>query len=190
MKLKNILTILTLMFVITSCDNYKDWKSYVSYSDAFPICGEWYVLDYDGITGDTIVLSGQTMKPYSLYIYNKAYNPTKDSIWIDNTGHAADDGYNNAYKIKCKADIANLSFNCDTTGNVPANMVNPPLNPSTKIVIVNSKIWDRSTDIANSEADSIYFEYTYKKSNGEIGKRITAGHRKTGWENPNWDDPM
>jgi hypothetical protein len=70
-----------------------------------PICGEYLVKDYD-LNGDVT-----TTKYYQLYIYNKAYNPTGDSIWIDNkTGHPTGSNYNYLFKIKAKADTTNLTL--------------------------------------------------------------------------------
>jgi len=185
MKLKyKILLFLGIIF-IAGCDLYPDWHNYVKYSDAYPICGEYIVKDYN-MTMDTVV-----NESYHIYIYNKAYNPTGDSIWVDNrSGHPAGVGsYDYKYKIKCKADTINLTFDVTKAGDVGSNP--NPLDSCNTVTIKNSKIWDMSTDITDPAPDSIYFEVTFYDPDGNIIKDfITAGHRKTGWEEPNYSDDM
>lgn len=178
--------LVTLVLFIVSCDLYPDWTEYVEYSDTYPISGEYYVRDFD-INTDTLVTDW-----YQLYIYNKSFNPTKDSIWIDNrTGHPAgvsDYGYK--FKIKCKADTNNLSFNVEKSGDIVAANVNP-IDSAITVTIANSQVWDMSEDISDPTPDSIYFEFTYYDKFG-VEKRTlkVAGHRKTGWEFPEYSDPM
>lgn len=173
--------------MFSACDLYPNWNSYVEYSDTYPISGEYYVRDFD-INNDTIVEDW-----YKLYIYNKANNPTGDSIWIDNfSGHPSTgaETYDYRYKIKTKADLQNLSFNCIKAGNVTGLNTNP-IDSAISVTITNSKIFDMSTDITDATPDSIYFEFIYYDESGNvIAKFKTAGHRKTGWENPNYDDDM
>lgn len=170
---------------MAGCDLYPDWHKYVKYSDAYPICGEYIVNDYN-MTMDSIERGS-----YHLYIYNKAYNPTKDSIWVDNrAGHpAGTDNYPYKYKIKCKADTVNLTFDVTKAGDVGSKP--NPSDSCNSVTIQNSKIWDMSTDITDATPDSIYFEVTYYDANGNVVSQfVTAGHRKTGWEEPNYNDPM
>ncbi len=185
-KIRIILPILALFAIFSSCETYPDWKEYVEYSDTYPVSGDWYVNDYmlDANGADSAIT-----EPYSLYIYNKAYNPTKDSVWIDsNSGHPL---YESLYKIKCKANIEGLTFNCENQGNVAPGAVNPVTNAKT-VTISGSKITDFDPgDIESAKADEITFKVTIKDSNGLILKEFTTkGHRKTGWENPNFTDPM
>lgn len=175
-----------LVSLIYSCD-YPEFE--VTYSAAYPICGDYYVTDYDFETGEPI----ENQIGYPLYIYNKAYNPNGDSIWVDNyTGHPSGGTieYGYKFKIKCKADLQNLTFNCAKTGNVTGANVNP-LDSAVSVMIENSKIIDLSADINDPAADSIYFEFTFfDKYGNAVKKIITAGHRRTGWENPEFSDPM
>lgn len=181
MKKFSILFILSVFSVLTACDLFPDWKSYVEYSDTYPVSGNYYVRDFDFDT-DTVVT-----KWYNLYIYNKSYNPTKDSIWIDNRiGHSTTgaDIYDFLFKIKTKADLSNLSFDCTLAGDVSGNNVNP-LDSAVTVTVSNSKVFDMSDDIEDATPDSIYFEFTYYDKFGNVVRTLkTAGHRKTGWENP------
>ena len=194
MKKNRIIFLLIIMFSIAACDTYPDWNKYVEYSDVYPICGEYYVYDYEE-NGDILLdEAGDPTKAYILYIYNKAYNPTKDSIWLDNKiGHpsGAVIEYPYKYKIKCKADTNNLTFDCEKNGSVSGNNAYP-LDSAVTVTIVQSKIIDNDPgDIESSLPDSIYFKFSYYDKFGELVKTVvTAGHRKTGWEEPNYDDPM
>ena len=186
MKKYLFIIIVGLLFAM-GCDFYPDWHRYVKYSDVYPVCGEYMVKDYD--VGD---MSTPIRGQYHLYIYNKSFNPTKDSIWIDNkSGHpAGTDNYPYKYKVKAKADTVNLTFDVEKAGNVTGSDVNP-LDSCIKVTITNSKIWDMSDDITDPTPDSIYFEvYYYDAAGNEMAHFITAGHRKTGWEEPNYEDPM
>lgn len=186
--LKFIIVIIAASF-FNSCDFYPDWTKYVEYSDVYPICGEYMVRDFK--INDDLQNDDPNEDWYILYIYNKSYNPTKDSIWIDNaTGHAGVSSYNEKFKIKCKADTVNLSFDIVSAGHISANATNPA-DTCVKVTISNSKIWDLSDGISDPTPDSIYFEFTYFDKNGnDMGTFITLGHRKTGWEFPNYDDDM
>ncbi len=170
-----------------SCDLYPDWNSYVEYSDTYPLNGEYYVRDFD-FNQDTLVEDW-----YKIYIYNKANNSGADSVWVDNaTGHPTGGSvsYNYKFKIKTKADMDNLSFNCVKAGTVSGSNINP-VDSAVTVTITNSKVFVLSKDINDSTPDSIYFEFTfYDKYGNETGKFKTYGHRKTGWENPNFDDNM
>ena len=190
--MKNIKIIIAILFMIvgfSSCETYPDPENYIDHSDAYPMCGEYYVLDYDALTGDTLLdADGDPGTPYLFYIYNKSYNPTHDSIWLDNDSyHPATQGYEYEYRIKCKADMTTLSFNCAEQGYIPVGQVNAPANPIAKITITESQLILNNWPVP----DSIYFKFTYFDSDGiEVGTFVTAGHRKTGWENPNYDDDM
>lgn len=188
------IVILAFTSMWISCETYPDWEKDLEYSDAYPIAGEWYVTDYDE-NGDVLTDNGGTeFDPYILYIYNKAYNPTQDSIWVDNrlghsSGGSADD-YEYRFKIKCKADKTNYTFDCIEAGDVTASNVNPTSN-SNIISITNSTVFLHSTGIEDSTPDSIVFNIEVKDSNGVlIGNYSTSGHRKTGWEEPEYDDDM
>jgi hypothetical protein len=186
-RISKIIIILSAISLFTSCDLYPDWKSYVEYTDTYPVNGEYYVRDFDFDT-DTLVTNW-----YKLYIYNKANNPTGDSIWVDNkSGHSTTglDIYQYLFKIKAKADMNNLSFDVTRAGDVSYPNVNP-LDSAVSITISNSKIIDMSQDIEDATPDSIYFEFTYYDKNGNALRTLkTMGHRKTGWEYPEWDDNM
>jgi len=179
--------IVTGVIFISACDLYPDWNDYVEYSDTYPVSGEYYVRDFD-FNADTLVVDW-----YKLYIYNKANNPTGDSIWIDNaSGHPVGGSvsYSYKYKIKTKADLTNLSFNCTKAGYVTGTNVNP-LDSAITVTITNSKIIEMSQDITDATPDSIYFEFTYfDKYGNQIRQFKTSGHRKTGWEEPQNDDDM
>ena len=188
MQMKNIFKILlifTLFSAVTSCDLYPDWESYVEYSETYPVSGEYYVRDF--YANDSV------SDWYKIYIYNKSYNPTGDSVWIDNiTGHptGGTDDYPYKFKIKTRADLDNLSFNCERAGNVTGSNTNP-LDSAVTITITNSIIYDMSEDISDATPDSIYFEFTYFDKFGVPTISLqTAGHRKTGWEDPQNDDNM
>ncbi len=188
-KITITLVVLFLAF-LQSCDMYPDWKNYVSYSDAYPICGEYLVRDF-GFNAD-VTTDAPVNDWYHIYLYNKSYNPTKDSIWIDNkSGHPTGGAtYNFKYKIKCKADTVNLSFNIANAGDIVGSKVNP-LDTCVKVTIENSKIWDFSDDITDPTPDSIYFEFSYYNKQGVLTAHYkTVGHRKTGWEEPNYSDDM
>ncbi len=186
MKILQKILIIIFIGFIASCDTYPDWKEYVEYSDAFPICGEYYVSDYDPETGNMI-----DSTYYILYIYNKAYNPTKDSIWIDNRlGHSSTTDYTWKYKIKVKADTNNLSFDVEKAGDIQGSQVNPQ-DSCVEITISESFIERKAESMTDPTPDSIYFKFTYYDEDGnEVTTRVTKGHRKTGWENPNYDDDM
>jgi len=185
MKKYQILLILGILFIV-SCETYPDWKEYVSYSSVYPICGEYLVKDYD--EAGTV-----TENDYALYIYNKAYNPTGDSIWIDNSaGHpSGSNNYLYKFKIKTKADTVNLTFNTDKAGVVYGSNPNPQMN-DIRVTISDSKIFRLAKDITDPTPDSIYFKFTIFESDLTTVKvvRIVKGHRKTGWEHPNYDDVM
>lgn len=186
-KIKYFLILIFTTIFFAACDTYPDWQEYVEYSSTYPISGEYIVNDYDIETGEVIY------GPYTLYIYNKSFNPTKDSIWIDNrSGHGTSD-YANKYKIKAKADTVALTFDCTDQGNVVGQNIHP-LDSAQTVTITNSFLIDVSEDITNAEPDSIFFEVEYKfyGTDEQLKSRTfrTAGHRKTGWENPNFSDPM
>ncbi|MCD4792472.1 MAG: hypothetical protein K8R54_04505 [Bacteroidales bacterium] len=195
-KIYKIFPILILAILFSACDLYPDWEEYVEYSSTYPVSGEYYVYDYEE-NGDRLLIEdgGDPFDAYSLYIYNKSYNPTKDSIWVDNrTGHPTGGGsveYPFKYKIKCKADTVNLSFNCERQGTVTGLSVNP-LDSAITVTITESKIFDYDPgDITSAVPDSIYFKFSYYDKYGDIVKTIvTAGHRKSGWEEPQNDDNM
>ena len=189
--MKSIFKIFTIIIVISlsACETYPDWKDHVEYSTTYPVSGEYYVRDYDITTGDVIT----DTNPYSLYIYNKAFNPTEDSIWVDNrSGHPATGAtsYTYKFKIKTRADLNALSFDAVSAGDVSGLNVNP-LDSAVTITITNSKVWDMSDDIEDATPDSISFEFTYFDKYGvELERLKVAGHRKTGWEEPQNDDSM
>lgn len=186
--MKSLIKIIIVLLVIfiSGCETYPDWENYVEYSDGYPICGEYYVRDFDANT-DTIVEDW-----YVLYIYNKSYNPTKDSMWIDNRiGHPSlVSTYDYKYKIKCKVDTINLSFDVDRAGEVTGSNLNPK-DSAISVSISNSKIFKISQGIEDAAADSIYFDLLYYDKYGDLKRSLkVAGHRKTGWEFPNFDDNM
>jgi hypothetical protein len=187
-RISKIIIIIAVFSVFTACDLYPDWKSYVEYSETYPVSGEYYVRDFDMNT-DTVVT-----ELYKLYIYNKANNPTGDSIWVDNRNGHPNTGiniYQFPYKIKAKADMTNLSFNVVQSGDIASPTSPNPLDSCVSVTITNSKIWDMSQDIEDATPDSIYFEFTYYDKYGNVVRTLkTAGHRKTGWEFPEWDDNM
>ncbi len=188
--MKSILKITFVAFVLFSvaCDTYPSWDKYVEYSDTYPVSGDYLVRDFD-IDADTAI----TGDWYALYIYNKSYNPNKDSVWVDNTsGHPATGQtvYPYRFKIKTKIDKDNLSFDAAKTGSVSGAEANPK-DSCIYVSISNSKIIDRSDDITNAEVDSISFDFTYYNVDGvEVKKIRVKGHRRTGWENPQNDDAM
>jgi len=191
-RLFKIFIIFGILF-LSSCELYPDWEKNLEYSDSYPLSGEWYVTDYD-MSGNNAYLDNNSAPIYYiLYIYNKANNPTKDSIWIDNyTGHPSNMSvaYPYRFKIKTKADMNSLSFDCVKTGNVTGYNSNP-LSSAVSVTISNSKVTDISQDITNPATDSISFNFTYYDELGnEVIKLKVAGHRKTGWEDPNYDDNM
>ncbi len=181
--------IIAVIIFISACDTYPNWKEYVKYSSVYPVCGEYYVRDFDPNT-DTLVTDW-----YKLYIYNTAFNPTKDSVWIDNSaGHPNTglDVYPYKFKIRAKADTVNLTFNVQNAGSVSGNRAYPASNAN-RVTIKNSHIWHYAKDIDDFSAppDSIYFEFElYDSTMTLIRKLVVKGHRKTGWENPNYEDPM
>jgi len=185
-----ILPILALLTIFSSCETYPDWKEYVEYSDTYPISGDWYVEDfYTDVAGNDSVIG-----PYALYIYNKSYNPSKDSIWIDNaTGHPTGGAvYDSKFKIKCRTDLTALSFDCTNQGNITGSNLDPVPNAFT-VTISDSKVVDHDPDdIESAKADEISFKVVITDGvTGEILKEyVTKGHRKTGWEEPNYSDDM
>ncbi len=194
MKNKFLLVLISFITLLSACDLYPDWHKYVEYSSVYPVCGEYMVQDYDITTNDVI------NETYHFYIYNRAYNPTGDSIWLDNrTGHPSNTlvQYPYKYKVKAKADTVNLTFNVEKAGDIVSSNLFP-LDSCSVVTITESKIWDRSQDIEDPTPDSIYFKveyFYYIKINDSTFKDTTvyfytAGHRKTGWEEPNYDDDM
>lgn len=186
-NLFKIFIIVLLFSAVSSCDLYPDWEDYVEYSETYPVSGEYFVRDFDMNTNAVVT------DWYKIYIYNKSFNPTGDSVWIDNrTGHptGGTEDYNYKFKIKTRADLDALSFNCVSAGDVTGSNVNP-LDSAITVTITNSKIFDMSDDIEDATPDSIYFEFTfYDKFGIETITLRTAGHRKTGWEEPQNDDNM
>ncbi|MEA2043716.1 MAG: lipid-binding protein [Bacteroidota bacterium] len=183
--------LILVVAVFGACELYPDWNDYVEFDPTYPVSGEYIVNDYTD-TGD---LMDEAYGSYTIYIYNKANNEAdgSDSIWIDNkVGHGASN-YAFKYKIKSKADMSNLAFNCTEQGNVTGLNVNP-LDSAATVTITNSKVFDNSDGIEDATADSIFFEveYSYYNSSDVLVTETfqTAGHRKTGWENPNYDDDM
>ena len=181
--------IISLIIFASACDLYPDWKSYVKYSSVYPVCGEYYVRDFDPNT-DTLVTDW-----YKLYIYNTSYNPTGDSVWVDNySGHPATGQtvYPYRFKIRTKADTINLTFDANMVGSVQPNRAYP-LDSCSYVTIKNSKIWHYAQDIDdfNAQTDSIYFEFEFYDYQGNLVRSLAVkGHRKTGWENPNYEDHM
>lgn len=177
--------IIIVSIFLNSCETYPNWEDGIEYSDTYPLSGEWYVNDY--YPNDSV------SEPYLLYIYNKSYNPTGDSLWIDNrTGHPTviSGGYPFSFKIKAKANLVDLTFNCSMQGNVMGFNPNP-IDSAIQVTVTESKVWDMSDDITDSTPDSISFKFTYFDKYGEEVNTIkVAGHRKTGWEEPNYDDDM
>jgi len=196
MNFKNIAKILLGLSIalVSSCETYPDWQESVEYSDTYPVSGEYIVVDYDE-NGDSLLDDGgNTFGDYSLFIFNKAYNPTGDSIWIDNyTSHPSNSqqAYPYKFKIKAKANLNTLTFDCNQVGVVIGSNLNPLPN-SAKISIKESLIIDYNPgDITSSKPDSIRFVFEFYDATGTLIKSITtAGHRKTGWEHPEDDDAM
>ncbi len=196
--MKNIFKIsifITIVGLFAACDMYPDWEDYVDYESTYPVSGEYMVKNYDIDTGDPMEVGGKEYPAYSLYIFNKANNDKtgRDSIWIDNrTGHGPSK-YKYKFKIKCEANMDNLTFNCSEQGNVVGIDINPR-DSSGLATITNSKVIDQSSDITSAAPDSITFDVVYSYYNKDkdpvtVAFRV-AGHRKTGWENPEYDDPM
>jgi hypothetical protein len=190
MKNKFLLLIISIITLLSACDFYPDWHKYVEYSSVYPVCGEYMVKDYE-MNSDSIIT-----ETYHFYIYNRAYNPTGDSIWLDNrAGHPATTTvkYPFKFKVKAKADTVNLTFDVQNAGDIVGSNLFP-LDSATRVTIKNSRIWDMSDDITDPTPDSIYFEVEYsyylESGNDTTIYYYTAGHRKTGWEEPNYDDPM
>ncbi len=193
--MKNIFKISSLIIIIglfAACDLYPNWEDYVEYDPTFPLSGEYVVKNYDIETGEELE---EDYTPYSLYIFNKSNNKEtgKDSIWIDNrTGHGSSK-YPNKFKIKCEANMNNLSFDCSEQGDVVGVNINP-VDSAATVSISKSKVTEYSTDITDSKADSITFDVSfsyYDSSDQLVTKKFRiAGHRKTGWENPEYDDDM
>ncbi len=186
--MKKIFGILLIfnMVVFSACE-YKEFE--VTYSETYPVCGDYYVNDYmvDANGNITSELVKEDYDNYGLYIYNKSFNPTRDSIWIDNTSHSATANYANAYKIKLKADTVNLTFNVAKTPSIRADTAHAAPVPKRYIEIIDSKI------IRNEwpTPDSIYIKINLYDINGNLERTFyTAGHRKTGWENPEYSDEM
>lgn len=195
---KYILPVFAILLLLSACETYPDWENYVDYSTVYPVVGEYYVTDYheDGTVLTYENSDGETIetRPYSLYIYNKSYNPTGDSIWLDNKiGHptTSTDVFPYRYKIKLSADTTNLTFDCEKVGSVTGYALNPT-SSANMVTISESFIIDYDPgDITSAEPDSIYFKCEYFDSDGQLLETIiTKGHRKTGWENPNNDDDM
>lgn len=186
-KLLKYTTAIFLVALFVSCETYPDWEESVEYSETYPISGEYYVRDFDA-AGDTLLQDW-----YQLYIYNKSYNPTGDSIWIDNSaGHPVGGAVDYAYKfkIKAKANLVDFTFDCNKQGHVSGSNANP-VDSAITVTIENSKIWEMSDDITDATPDSIYFEFSYYDKYGDLVRKIkTYGHRKTGWEFPEYDDDM
>lgn len=175
------------VFVFASCETYPDWKEYVKYSSVFPVCGEFLIKEYDPVV-DTVISDEYSQ----FYIYNKSYNPTGDSIWLDNwTGHPTNQVYPFRFKIKTKADTLNYTFNANMCGLVMGSNPNPKMD-TVRVSITNSKIFRLAKDITDPTPDSIYFIFTiYQPDLTTIfASRIVKGHRKTGWEMPNESDNM
>ena len=186
---KLVFFIISMIILVSACETYPDWKEYVEYSSTYPISGEYYVRDFDSNT-DTLVTDW-----YKLYIYNTAYNPNGDSVWIDNKAGNPNTGFSNypyVFKIRTKADTVNLTFDIEKAGSISGNRAYPTSDANT-VTIKNSHIWHYAKDIDDFSAqpDSIYFEMELYDSNGSlIRSLIIKGHRKTGWENPNYEDQM
>jgi hypothetical protein len=74
-----------------------------------------------------------------------------------------------------------------TSGSNPEPIMN-----GKRVTISDSKIYRLATDMTDPTPDSIYFKFTiYESDLTTINvERIVKGHRKTGWENPNYDDQM
>ncbi len=180
-----IIVLFASLLFLLSCDLYRDPEEYITYSDAYPICGEYYVRDYEANGTELGALKNDW---YLIYIYNKSYNPTKDSIWINNIEHIEEDLYESSYyyRIKTKADTVNRSFNCQQLPYILGTSLNPPASPTRYITISESNIELKTWPEA---PDSIHFKVTYYDgSMNEVRSIYTVGHRKTGWENPEYDD--
>jgi len=184
-NIKLVFILFSFVAFFNSCDLYPNWEEYVDYADTYPICGNYLVKNYDNVTGEVIY------DWYELFIFNKSYNPSKDSIWIDNiTGLTGVEDYDYKFKVKAKADTINYTFNVVKAGHVFGTYTNP-IDSAISVTITNSKIHILSTGIEDATPDSIYFELTFFDKYGiEQNKFVIAGHRKTGWEFPEHQDPM
>jgi len=185
--LKQLMTLLIFSAILSlsSC-NYPEYE--IEYSEAYPVCGEYYVYDYDAATMLPILNTDDVAIHYNVYIYNKSYNPNKDSIWIDNTEHTKDDGYEGVpFKIKNRVDLTNKTFDCGITPVVTGKNANPAKFPNKYVTISESKVIINEWPVP----DSIYFKVVISDSlQVPIKTVIIAGHRKTGWEYPEYTDPM
>lgn len=184
-KIKNLFILFAFVSLFGACDLYPSWESYVEYADTYPVCGNYLVQNYDYETGDVL------FEWYEMFLYNKSYNPTKDSIWIDNyTGLNGNDDYKYKFKVKAKADTINYTFDVVKSGNVIGTNINP-LDSAISVTVSSSKIHILSSGIEDATPDSIYFILSFFDKYGiEETKFVIAGHRKTGWEFPEYEDPM
>lgn len=179
-KIVLIIAFLSILFSFFACE-YPDYE--IEYSDVYPVCGEYYVNEYNS---DMSI--DEEQNSYILYIYNASYNDSGNDIWIDNNNLShGTNTYDYRFKIRTQADLENLTFNVTNAPHIPDGKASVPDSITQSVTINNSKIIKNEWPIP----DSIYFEFTWYDGTGaEIGTVITAGHRKTGWENVNFSDPM
>jgi len=183
-----LLLIFSSILILNSC-GYPEYE--VEYSEGYPVCGEYYVRDFNPTGSFTEAdLVSENYDWYKIYIYNKSYNPTGDSMWIDNSDHnPKEDKYIEGlmYKIKNKVDTVNKTFDCVLAPTMNGLNANATAKPKMFVTISESKIILNEWPIP----DSIYLKIIVSDSlKVPYDTIITTGHRKTGWEFPEYSDPM
>ncbi len=163
--------IVLAMTLLYACNTYKEYE--VEYSAAYPICGAYYVKDYD----DKWVA---TSDYYYLDIFNASIEADK-YVWINNMQTSAT--YNNSYRVKTQYDIARLSFNCSMNSNIPTGAVAP--SPVLKYVTIEqSKVEVKEWPTQ----DSIIFKVTIYNADKVLERTFySAGVRCNGFEDDYWD---
>jgi len=169
MKLFNkIFIILLLASVLAGCEGYQEYEK--EYSESYPICGSYYVRNYD-------IDKDNPGKLYEIYIYDAAFDADKN-LWVNVPEKTP-------FKTKVNYNLETLSFNGQMLPHYHSGATIP--DSTAYVTIEESKIELKEWPLNDSIILKVT-KYDYKK-NLDTTVYI-LGHRTSGLETPYYDDPQ
>jgi hypothetical protein len=151
---KSILYISALLFIFSSCDTLPEPEMEVAAT--YPVSGDWWVT-YKFDDGSGVIDDYYGVGYTQLQTMNTAAN-TKDSIWIDDSGHFWD------FKVRSGLDLTSKTFGV---------VAGSDLQHDDDTSITNGQV------IQLVDGDSIYMEIEWASDPGTIyqcsGRRVKGG---------------
>jgi len=175
-KNKLILIVLSIAFILSSCETLKEPK--IEYSPVFPLSGEWFVRYINPANGDTTIFGAITT-------FNDAAN-SATGLWIRKTANSTLLGDTNVVKPK---QIFVRTFTAKATCSVPektfsaSNATNTVLAAGVSVgtckVTEGKVIIDGWAISLKHKSDKITFKYEDSRFPGIVYN--AEGYRRTGW---------